>query len=104
MTYRSKLMYAIRIARIEGKDQKLMDRLNKLDILIIDDFGMNPIEGQQQNDFEQILDDRYKRKALIATRWTHEPEVGYYEEPYYDDYGYGYDYCGGEQQSGSKGR
>jgi DNA replication protein DnaC len=62
-----KLMDAIRIARIEGKDQKLMERLSKLDILIIDDFGMKPIEGQQQNDFEQILDDRYKRKALIIS-------------------------------------
>jgi len=62
-----KLMDAIRIARLEGKDQKLMDRLGKLDLLIIDDFGMKPIEGQQQNDFEQILDDRYKRKSLIIS-------------------------------------
>ena len=28
---------------------------------------MKPIDGQQQNDFEQILDDRYKRKALIIS-------------------------------------
>ena len=26
---------------------------------------MKPIEGQFQNDFEQILDDRYNKKALI---------------------------------------
>ena len=38
-----------------------------MDVLIIDDFGMKPIDGQQQNDFEQILDDRYKRKALIIS-------------------------------------
>ena len=62
-----KLMDVIRIARIEGKDQKLLGRLNKMDVLIIDDFGMKPIDGQQQNDFEQILDDRYKRKALIIS-------------------------------------
>ncbi len=48
--------------------------------------------------------DRSKQAAPIATRWTHEPEVGYYEEPYYDDYGYGYGYYDGEQQSGSRGR
>jgi DNA replication protein len=60
-----KLLDAIRIARIEGKDQRLMDKLNKLDELIIDDFGMRPLDGQQQNDFEQILDDRYNRKSLI---------------------------------------
>ena len=62
-----KLMDVIRVARIEGKDQKLLGRLNKMDVLIIDDFGMKPIDGQQQNDFEQILDDRYKRKALIIS-------------------------------------
>lgn len=62
-----KLMDVIRVARIEGKDQKLLGKLNKLDVLIIDDFGMKPIDGQQQNDFEQILDDRYKRKALIIS-------------------------------------
>ena len=62
-----KLMDAIRVARVEGKDQKLLERLNKLDVLIIDDFGMKPIDGQQQNDFEQILDDRYKRKSLIIS-------------------------------------
>ena len=62
-----KLMDVIIVARIEGKDQKLLGKLNKLDVLIIDDFGMKPIDGQQQNDFEQILDDRYKRKALIIS-------------------------------------
>lgn len=62
-----KLMDVIRVARIEGKDQKLLGKLNKLDVLIIDDFGMKPIDGQQQNDFEQILDDRYKRKTLIIS-------------------------------------
>lgn len=60
-------MDVIRIARIEGKDQKLLGRLNKMDVLIIDDFGMKPINEQQQNDFEQILDVRYKRKAIIIS-------------------------------------
>lgn len=35
------------------------------DLLIIDDFGMLRLEGQIQHDFEQIIDDRYNRKALI---------------------------------------
>ena len=36
-----------------------------LDLLIIDDFGMVRLEGQIQHDIEQIIDDRYNRKALI---------------------------------------
>ena len=35
-----------------------------LDLLIIDDFGMKKLEGQQQNDFEQIIDDRYHKKIV----------------------------------------
>ena len=61
------LMDEIRIARLEGKDLKFFKRLNKLDLLIIDDFGMKTIEGQQQNDFEQIIDDRYGRRSLIIS-------------------------------------
>jgi DNA replication protein len=38
-----------------------------MDLLILDDFGMKTLEGQQQNDFQQILDDRYNRKAVIIS-------------------------------------
>ena len=31
----------------------------------MDDFGKRKQEGQQQNDFEQLVDDRYRKKALI---------------------------------------
>jgi hypothetical protein len=42
-----KLMYALRISRIQGKDQKLMDKPYSLDELIIDDFVMKPLGGRQ---------------------------------------------------------
>lgn len=44
-----------------------MEKILKMDLLIIDDFGMRVLEGQQQNDFQQILDDRYNRKAVIIS-------------------------------------
>ena len=44
-----------------------MDKLSRMDLLIIDDFGMKKLEGQQQNDFEQIIDNRYRKKALIIS-------------------------------------
>ena len=62
-----KVLDSIRIARLEGKDQKLMEKILKMDLLILDDFGMKTLEGQQQNDFQQILDDRYNRKAVIIS-------------------------------------
>ena len=53
------------LARLEGHELKFFEKMEHLDLLIIDDFGMRPLDGQQQNDFEQILDDRYNRKSLI---------------------------------------
>jgi DNA replication protein DnaC len=44
-----------------------MEKLSRVDLLIIDDFGMKGLEGQQQNDFEQVVDDRYRKKALIIS-------------------------------------
>jgi len=51
----------------EGHELKFFERMVHLDLLIIDDFGIKRLEGQQQNDFEQIIDDRYHKKSLILS-------------------------------------
>ena len=60
-----KQLLHIIVARMEGHEVHFFDKLIKCDLLILDDFGMKKLEGQQQNDFEQIIDDRYNRKSLI---------------------------------------
>ena len=55
----------MRLARLEGKELRFFEKMTRYDLIIIDNFGMKPIEGQFQNDFEQILDDCYGKKALI---------------------------------------
>lgn len=45
----------------------ITEKIERLDLIIIDDFGMLRLEGQQQNDFEQIIDDRYHKKSLIIS-------------------------------------
>lgn len=62
-----KLLERIRLERLQGQEVRFMDRISKVDLLILDDFGMKALEGQQQNDFEQIVDDRYRKKALIIS-------------------------------------
>jgi len=62
-----KLLERIRLERLQGQEIRFMDRISKVDLLILDDFGMKALEGQQQNDFEQIVDDRYRKKALIIS-------------------------------------
>ena len=59
------LIDQLRLVHLEGRETNFFRKLSDHDLLIIDDFGMVRLEGQIQHDFEQIIDDRYNRKALI---------------------------------------
>ncbi len=61
----AKLLEAIDDARVAMCLSKLFDRLGQVDLLIIDDFGVKPLEGQQLLDLMEIIDDRYGRRATI---------------------------------------
>ena len=63
----NRLLDELKLARLEGHELKFFERMEHLDLLIIDDFGMKRLEGSQQNDFEQIIDDRYHKKSLILS-------------------------------------
>jgi DNA replication protein DnaC len=41
--------------------------LAKVDLLLIDDFGITPLTDQAKRDLLEILDDRYDRSATIIT-------------------------------------
>lgn len=62
-----RLMERLDLERLQGHAIKFLDKLAKTDLLILDDFGMKKMQGQQQNDFEQLVDDRYRKKGLIIT-------------------------------------
>ena len=59
------LIDQLRLVHLGGRETNFFRRLSAHDLPIIDDFGMVRLEGQIQHDFEQIIDDRYNRKALI---------------------------------------
>ena len=44
-----KLLAQLKLARIEGVSIKLFEKIARADLLIIDDFGMNILEGHQQS-------------------------------------------------------
>ena len=60
-------MDELKPARLERHEIKFFEKVEHLNLPIIDDFGMKYLEGQQQNDFAQIIDDRYHRKSLILS-------------------------------------
>ena len=53
------------MARLEGTIIKFFEKLAKLDLVIIDDFGLTYLEQQQRMDLMEIVEDRHGQNSLI---------------------------------------
>lgn len=62
-----KLIEDMQTARIETKAAKFFDRIADIDLLIIEDFGMKVLDGQQLLDFMELIEDRHGRKSTVIT-------------------------------------
>lgn len=54
-------------ARADGSYPRLLQKLAKLDVLLIDDFGKGSITESQRKDLDEVLDDRYGERSTIIT-------------------------------------
>ena len=54
-------------SRLSGVYAKRMKMLKKVDLFILDDFGLKPIKSPQDEDIHEIIADRYEKGALIVT-------------------------------------
>ena len=60
-----KLFEKITLHRIEATMPKFFEKMAKMDLLIVDDFGVKKMDGQQLLDFMELIEDRHSRKATI---------------------------------------
>lgn len=60
-----KLMMRLKMTRADGTAIKLFDKIAKTDLLIIDDFGLMPLDRPQQLDLMEIIEDRHGKKSTI---------------------------------------
>lgn len=60
-----KLLMRTKMARLEGTLHKLLERLAKMDLLILDDFGIISLDQQQRLDLMEIIEDRHGRSSTI---------------------------------------
>lgn len=64
-----KLLLKTKMARLEGTLHKLMDRISKSELLIVDDFGLVNLDQQQRLDLMEIIEDRHaKASTIIASQ------------------------------------
>ena len=62
-----RLFAALALARGDGSYAKLLRQLARVDLLILDDWGPEPLIAEQQRDLLEIVEDRYSAGSLIIT-------------------------------------
>jgi len=62
-----RLFAALALARGDGRYAKLLKQLARVDLLILDDWGPEPLLPDQQRDLLEIVEDRYSAGSLIIT-------------------------------------
>jgi DNA replication protein DnaC len=63
----SRLFAAIALARGDGRYARLMRQLARVDLLILDDWGPEPLLAEQRRDLLEIVEDRYSSGSMIIT-------------------------------------
>ena len=53
------------LARADGSLRSLLSRLNRIDVLVIDDWAMAPLAENERRDFWEICEDRYQTRSFI---------------------------------------
>lgn len=62
-----KLNEQLLMSRADATYQKLLNKLARPDVLLLDDFGLAPVDQQLRLALLQILEDRYAQKSIIIT-------------------------------------
>jgi DNA replication protein DnaC len=62
-----RLMQELPIAKADGRYPKLLREYAKADLLLLDDFGLMPLNDDTRRDLLEILDDRHNRKSTLVT-------------------------------------
>ncbi|RDI36333.1 IS21-like element helper ATPase IstB [Aquicella lusitana] len=62
-----RLWHELKIAKANGSYANWLAQLAKIDVLILDDWGLATPDDDQRRDLLEILDDRYQRKSTIIT-------------------------------------
>ncbi len=62
----SRLMLTLNQAKADGSYHKTLKQLAKVALLIIDDWGLEPLSAAQRNDLLEIMDDRHAHSSTLV--------------------------------------
>jgi len=61
----SRLMLKLAQSKADGTYHKVLKMLAKIDLLILDDWGLEPLNTAQRNDLMEIMDDRHGCSSVV---------------------------------------
>jgi DNA replication protein DnaC len=62
-----RLFENLALARLDGRFPRLVDKLARVQLLILDDWGTHSLNDQQRLDLLEIFEERYRRKSTLIT-------------------------------------
>lgn len=62
-----RLLQELPMAKGDGRYGKLMTTLSRTDLLLLDDFGLAPLNAEHRHDLLEVLEDRHDQRATIVT-------------------------------------
>jgi len=63
----TRLLRDLMIAKGDGRYPKLLSNLAKVDVLLLDDWGLIKMNAENRRDLLEVLEDRHGRRSTIAT-------------------------------------
>ncbi|MEY9136506.1 DNA replication protein DnaC [Bradyrhizobium diazoefficiens] len=62
-----RLFAALALGRADGRYTRMLRAIARLDLLILDDWGPEPLDADQRRDLLEIVEDRYEARSIIVT-------------------------------------
>ena len=66
-TNTSRLFKKLKLSKVDGTYIKELKRLQKTDLLILDDFGLQAFDNHAREALMDVIDDRFNRKSTIVS-------------------------------------
>ena len=63
----TKLLSHLKMAKADGAHLKELSKLEKQDVLILDDFGIQPLDAQSRSLLLDIIEDRHSKRTTMIT-------------------------------------
>jgi DNA replication protein DnaC len=63
----SRLFHELALARADGTYARVLAKLARMDVLVLDDWALTPVQDPERRDLLEVLEDRYGTRATIVT-------------------------------------